>query len=104
LDGGQSDGSLFNGGGNHYVGGAGADIFVIGNGTDAKNGSNAGFIISDAGDTDRLVLRLDDALGFADAGNWTKGIVLSGGVQTIGDGASILTRYMRTSRRSWSVR
>ena len=51
-----------------------------------RNGSDACFIISDAGDTDRLVVRLDDALGFADGGNWTKGIVLSGGVRTIGDG------------------
>jgi hypothetical protein len=86
LDGGQSYGFLFNGDGNHYVGGAGADIFVIGNGTDAKNGSNANFIITDAGDTDRLVLRLDDSLGFADAANWTKGVVLNGGVQAIAEG------------------
>ena len=86
LDGGQSYGSLFDGGGNHYVGGAGADTFVIGNGADAKNGSDADFIISNASDADRLVLRLDDTLGFADAGNWTKGIVLNGGVETIGQG------------------
>ena len=88
LDGGQSTGFLFDGGANHYIGGASADIFVIGNGTDAKNGSDANFIISNAGDDDRLVLRLDDALGFTDPANWTKGIVLSGGVQAVGEGGS----------------
>lgn len=86
LDGGQSSGYISDGGGNHYVGGAGADTFVIGNGADAKNGSDADFIISNASAADRLVLRLDDTLGFADAGNWTKGIVLNGGVETIGQG------------------
>ncbi|RXT50587.1 calcium-binding protein [Bradyrhizobium betae] len=85
LDGGQSDGFLFSGDANHYVGGDGADIFVIGNGADAKNGSSANFIISNAGETDRLVLRLDDSLGFANEQNWTKGIVLNGGVQAIGE-------------------
>jgi hypothetical protein len=88
LDGGQSNGSIFDGGGNHYIGGAGADIFVIGNGADAKNGSSADFIISSAGADDRLVLRLDDALGFESPANWTKGIVLSGGVQAVAGGVS----------------
>jgi Ca2+-binding RTX toxin-like protein len=73
-------------GNNTYTGGAAADIFVIGNGADAMNGSSADFVISNAGANDRLVLRLDDAVGFADAGNWTKGIVLNGGVRAVGEG------------------
>jgi Ca2+-binding RTX toxin-like protein len=73
-------------GNNTYTGGAAADIFVIGNGADAMNGSSADFVISNAGANDRLVLRLDDAVGFADAENWTKGIVLNGGVRAVGKG------------------
>jgi hypothetical protein len=80
LDGGTSVGSLDDDEGNEYVGGDGVDTFVIGNGADAMNGSGSSFIISNASAADRLVLRLDDALGFADPANWMKGIVLNGGL------------------------
>jgi Ca2+-binding RTX toxin-like protein len=63
-----------------YVGGAGSDTFVIGNGEYAKQGANASFVIKNASAADRLVLRLDDTVGFANASSWTQGIVLSGGV------------------------
>lgn len=76
LDGGVSDLD-----GNQYVGGAGADYFVIGNGSDVKNAADAEFYIDNAGDDDRLVLRLSDTLGVSDPSNLTAGIVLTGGVQ-----------------------
>jgi hypothetical protein len=73
---------------NQYVGGAGADTFVIGSGTDAANGTGGNYVITNAGDNDRLVLRLDQTLGFGSASNWTTGIVLNGGVRAIPEGYS----------------
>jgi hypothetical protein len=81
LDGGVSDGE-----GDAYIGGAGADTFVIGNGTHGKQGTDALFHISNAGANDRLVLRLDDTVGFGDGSSWMKGIVLNGGVYVVDPG------------------
>jgi len=85
-----SAGDILDGGSgqNQYVGGAGADTFVVGSGTDAANGTGGNYVITNAGDNDRLVLRLDQTLGFGNASNWTTGIVLNGGVRAIREGYS----------------
>jgi Ca2+-binding RTX toxin-like protein len=77
------EGGVSNGTGDSYVGGRGADTFIIGNGTHAKQGIDAKFNISNAGSNDRLVLRLSDTAGANAASAFTKGIVLSGGIQSL---------------------
>ncbi|WP_398482627.1 calcium-binding protein [Tardiphaga sp.] len=77
------DGGVSNGEGDRYVGGKGADVFVIGNGTHIKQGTDAKFNISNAGDDDRLVLRLANTVGASDASALTRGIVLTGGIQPL---------------------
>jgi hypothetical protein len=77
------DGGVSNGEGDKYVGGKGADTFVIGNGTHAKQGTDAKFIIDNAGTNDKIVLRLSDTVGPGNSSAWTKGIVLNGGVQSL---------------------
>jgi hypothetical protein len=77
------DGGVSNGEGDRYVGGKGADTFVIGNGVHANQGTDAAFIIDNAGANDRIVLRLSDTVGTSDASSLTKGIVLNGGVQSL---------------------
>jgi hypothetical protein len=77
------DGGVSNGEGDNYVGGKGADTFIISNGTHAKQGIDAKFNISNAGANDRLVLRLSDTAGANVASAFTKGIVLSGGIQSL---------------------
>lgn len=80
LDGGE--------GNNQYVGGAGADTFVIGNGVDAMNSGGGYYTITNADANDRIVLRLDDTVGFGDQSYWSTGIALNGGVQAIAEGDS----------------
>jgi hypothetical protein len=77
------EGGVSNGAGDSYAGGRGADTFIIGNGTHAKQGIDAKFNISNAGANDRLVLRLSDTAGANAASAFTKGIVLSGGIQPL---------------------
>jgi hypothetical protein len=77
------EGGVSNGSGDSYAGGKGADTFIIGNGTHAKQGIDARFNISNAGANDRLVLRLSDTAGANAASAFTKGIVLSGGIQPL---------------------
>jgi Ca2+-binding RTX toxin-like protein len=82
-----SGGSTLDGstGNNVYIGGDGIDTFVIGNGEYAQQGTNATFEIQNASASDRLVLRLDDTAGFGNSSNWTKGVVLNGGIYLPGD-------------------
>ncbi|WP_315718627.1 MULTISPECIES: calcium-binding protein [unclassified Bradyrhizobium] len=68
---------------NQYTGGAGADTFVIGNGIAAAYRLWGSYSISNAGDDDRLVLRLSDARSPVGLGNLTAGIVLNGGVHAV---------------------
>lgn len=97
LGGATLDGGVSNGAGDSYVGGSGADIFVIGNGTHAAQGTDALFHISNAGANDKLVLRLANTLGLAAGPSaLDKGFVLTGGIQTLHwtiDGVLLQTPY-----------
>jgi Ca2+-binding RTX toxin-like protein len=84
LDGGVSDNV------DTYIGGVGADTFVIGNAEYAAEGVGTSFVVKNATPLDRLVLRLDDTVGFADSSAWTKGIKLNGGV-AISDSSTSLS-------------
>ncbi len=83
-----SGGAVLDGGisatasGDEYVGGPGADIFVIGNGAHGEQGLDSAITIENPGAEDQLVLRLDVTKGFDSDANWTSGIVLNGGIYT----------------------
>jgi Ca2+-binding RTX toxin-like protein len=79
LEGTTLDGGI---GTNTYIGGSQPDIFVIGNGARGEQGLDSYTTIENPDVKDQLVLRLDDTAGFGGPGDWTTGIVLSGGVYT----------------------